>query len=118
MTEADLDRFPRMATYMKAEDLNDEGVIALAETILYELAGDLKAAARRAAHDPSKENLRHLEQLRNFYSSDYFAVLSLGVVNGEEAARYIIKKALRGRRSLGRREREHEAIRVCDPDWR
>ena len=114
MSELDMDRMPRMADYMKAEDLNDEGVIALAETILLELAADLKDAARRAAREPSEENLHHLETLRNFYSSDYFTVLSLGAVNGEEAARAIIKKALRGRKSLGRKGGQHEAIRICD----
>ena len=101
MSELDMDRLPRMATYMKPEDLNDEGCIALAEAVLRGLADDLKDAARRAAHDPSEENLRHLEMIRGIYSSDYIQVLSLGEVSGEEAARYIIKRALRGRRSLG-----------------
>ena len=114
MSELDMDQFPRMASYMKAADLDDEACIALAETILQGLATDLKDAARRAARDPSEENLHHLEMIRDMYKSEYFQIISLGVVNGEEAARAIIKKALRGRRSLGLKGGQHEAIRICD----
>ena len=104
MSELDMERLPRMRDYMKAEDLDTEACISLAETVMHELAEDLKDAARRAAHDPSEENLRHLKMIRDVYRSDYFKVMSLGCCNGDEAAQAIIKKALRGNTALLRRE--------------
>ena len=90
-------KIQRMKDTMKASDLNDEAVIELAATILSGLARDLEMAARRAAAYPSKDNLHHLEVIRNIYSSEWFHTLSLGTVNGPEAAQSIIKRTLRGR---------------------
>lgn len=101
MTFADLDNAPRMKDYLKAEDLDTEACVNLAATILGEQQDALTSAARKAAAHPTKENLRHLEEMRNFYESDWFKVLSCGLADGKEIAKRIIKRALRGIKVTG-----------------
>ena len=103
---------PRMKDYLKPEDLNTEACVDLAATVLSEQAEALTHAAREAAVRPNKENLSRLETLRNFYRSDWFKVLSLGLADGEQAMKQIIKDALRGRKLL------YEAVRIRDQDRR
>lgn len=93
---SDFDSMPRMKDYLKPEDLNTDACVNLAATVLGEQQEALAYAARKAAAHPTKENLRHLENLRNFYKSDWFKALSCGLADGEEIARRIIKRAVRG----------------------
>ena len=101
MTFEDLNRLPRMKDTLKASDLNTDGCLDLATAILKGAAEDLEQAARLAAARPTKENLQHLETRRNFYQTEMFAKLSLGLVNGKEVAQNIIRNALRGRKVRG-----------------
>ena len=86
----------RMIDYLKPEDLDTEGCINLAQTILSEASEALMHAVRRYNEWPSPENLAHLETCRAFYRSDLFTALSCGVIDGDTAAKKIIKDALRG----------------------
>lgn len=90
--------FKRMQDYMQASDLNDDGVVNLASAILREQALELERATRRAAAHPSRDNLAHRDAVLSFYSSEWFSVLTLGVIDGKEAATRIMKSALRGTR--------------------
>ena len=112
MSEVDIDRLPRMKDYLKPEDLDTNGCLELAEEILRGMASALTQAARRAAADPCKENLHHLEVCRNVYLTDYFAALSGGLVNGKAAAEQIVKNALNGVKIKSKRR----VIDVCGGD--
>ena len=96
MSLTDADNMPRMKDYLKPEDLNTDACVDLAAAVLGEQQDALTHAARKAAAHPTKENLQHLENLRNFYKSDWFKVLSCGLADGEEIAQRIIKRAVRG----------------------
>ena len=96
MTFDDLDNAPRMKDYLKAEDLDTDACVNLAATVLGEQQDALTSAARKAATHPTRENLRHLEELRRFYESDWYKVLSCGLADGKEIAKRIIKRAVRG----------------------
>lgn len=92
-----MDERPRMREYMEPEDMNLQGCLKLAATVLSEQGEALTEAARRAAACPSAENFKHLKTLREFYESDLFTAYSCGVIDGRTAANAIIKKALSGR---------------------
>ena len=102
MSEAMMDKMPRMKDYLKPEDLNTDGCVDLAAAVLREQAQDLTSAARRYNTYPSKENYEHLKQCRDFYKSDMFVALSCGMADGEQVMKKIIKDALRGRVPEGR----------------
>lgn len=75
---------PRMNTYLKAEDLNLDGCLSLAEVILQDASEAYIAAKRahmRAPHD--KAALIHYRHCCDFYRSPYFYALSCGVVDGQ-----------------------------------
>ena len=93
----------RMKDYLKPEDLDTEGCVALASAVLEEQAAELAHAAKQAARHPNKENLRHLQTLKDFYKSDLFLALSCGIVDGEHVVKTIIGHALEGTRINGRR---------------
>ena len=96
MSLTDADNMPRMKDYLKPEDLNTEACIDLAAAVLGEQQDALTHAARKAAANPTKENIQHRKRLRDFYKSDWFKVLSCGLADGEEIAQRIIKRAVRG----------------------
>ena len=101
MSLADLDHqasIRRMKDYLTPDDLDDGACLDLATELLSGMAEDLTRAARRYAEFPTEENMSHLRSCRNLYKSDLFAALSCGTVDGEIAAKAIIKDALRGRR--------------------
>ena len=91
-------RYRRLNEYLTAGDLNTDACVNLAAATLSEQAQELEWAAKRAASQPTRENLDHLKNLRDFYKSDWFKVLSCGLVDGPVVAEKIIKGALRGRR--------------------
>lgn len=90
----------RMIDYLKPEDLDTEGCITLAQTILSEAGAALMHAVRRYNEWPSPENRAHLETCRAFYRSNTFTALSCGVADGEAVIRQLTKEALRGRKGL------------------
>lgn len=93
MSIADIDRQPRMQSYMKAEDMNLDGCILLASTILADAAEDYiqcSRALKRYPDDIVEEN--HMRNARRFYHSDYFKVLSLGAVDGDAVMRELDKQ--------------------------
>ena len=90
----------RMIDYLKPEDLDTEGCITLAQTILSEAGAALMHAVRRYNDWPSKENHAHLETCRAFYRSDLFVALSCGVADGETVIRQLTKQALLGRKGM------------------
>jgi len=98
MIQMDDANLPRMKDYLKPEDLNTDACVELAATVLREQAAALTHAARKAAAHPTKENLQHLEQMREFYESDWFKILScdLAEADGKEIAQGIVKRAVRG----------------------
>lgn len=98
MSVADMDGCRRLREYLKPEDLNLDGCVALASAVLSEAAEELASAARQAADRPTPGNLAHLQACRDFYRSDLFTALSCGLLKGELVCRKIIKDALRGRR--------------------
>ncbi len=93
-----MDDMPRMKDTLQPEDLNTDACLLLAGTILSEAAQDLTTAAIQASEHPTRENLRHLKQCRDFYDGELFAALSCGVIDGKTAAQKIIREALRGRK--------------------
>lgn len=96
MSEADIDRMPRLKDYMKPQDLNTDACVNLAAAVLSEQANELAHAARRYANVPTKENGEHLRKLREWYETPMFDALSCGMANGKTVAKNIIKDALRG----------------------
>lgn len=96
MSERDIDSMPRMKDYLKAEDLDTDGCVELARVILKDAANALTEAARTAAGSQNPEHFRYLKMCQNFYRSDLFAALSLGLVDGETVMQQITKRALRG----------------------
>ena len=88
----------RMADYLKPEDLNTEGCIALAQTILSEAGEALIHAVQHYNEWPNQENLAHLKTCQAFYRSATYNALSCGVVDGETVIRKLTKRALLGRK--------------------
>jgi hypothetical protein len=87
----------RMRDYLTAADLSTEGCLKLAEEVLQE-ASEEYIRARRAvvAHPNDRDAREHFKLCRLFYSSDWFAALSGGVVDGETVMRRLNKEAVRG----------------------
>lgn len=96
MALEDLDRCRRMIDYLTADQLNTRSCVDLAGEVLEGISHDLCKAAKAYARHPNKETEANLRTCRNVFASDYFAALSCGVVDGEQAARTIIKDALLG----------------------
>lgn len=90
----------RMIDYLKPEDLDTDGCIALAQKILSEAGAALMHAVRRYNDCPSAENLAHLKTCQAFYRSDTFTALSCGIADGETVIRQLTKQALRDRKRL------------------
>lgn len=96
-TQKDGFNHPRMKTYMKAADMNTEGCLQLAETILEEAAQEYLHARRAVvAHPNSKDAQEHFKTCQAFYRSDWFAALSGGVIDAETVMRRLNKEAVRG----------------------
>ena len=100
MSLVDLDKAPRMTDTLTPEDLDTEGCIMLAQTILSEAGKALMHAVRRYNEWPSEENRAHLDTCKAFYRSDLFTALSCGVADGETVIRQLTKQALLGRKGL------------------
>ena len=66
----------RMRDYMKPEDLNLDGCIALASEICRGLAQDLTQAVQTCAKHPNKANFEHVRSIQNVYRSNYFKAIS------------------------------------------
>ena len=103
MTYEEAATAPSLKDVMKAEDLDTEACVHLAETILYDAAVELTDAARAYVDNPTQLNRDRLENAKRLYRSDWFKVLSCGVIDGETAIRQIISAALTGRRAKYRR---------------
>lgn len=79
---------PRMKDYMKPEDLNTDGCINLAAFVLHEAAeAYLEAARALKRHPDSKDAQAHFRRCRAFCSSDYYKILSCGIISGADALR-------------------------------
>lgn len=106
LSVTDIDRAGavRMRDYMTADQLNTEGVVALASAILTQAEADLTVCAQQTAAHPSAGNFEHLNSLKAFYMSDMFTILCAGIVDGESAMREIIRRALHGRKINAPRE--------------
>lgn len=98
MSLADLDGRPRMAEYLKPEDLNLNACVTLAAEVLRLAAEDLTHAAREVAEWDSPRAREHLAECKRFYRSDLFKALSCGLEDGEVVMKKIIREALRGRK--------------------
>ena len=96
-TQKDGFSHPRMKDYLKAADMNTEGCLQLAETILEEAAQEYLHARRAVVAHPNDEYAReHFKTCQAFYRSDWFAALSCGVMDGETVMRRLNKEAVRG----------------------
>ncbi|MBR7187801.1 MAG: hypothetical protein IKD53_04535 [Clostridia bacterium] len=94
MSLMDLDRCPRMKGRVRPEDLNTEACLKLAAEILSGAAEDYISTVRALRENPAnRESAEHLRQLRTFYRSDYFTVLSAGTADGEAVMQYLNKQA-------------------------
>ena len=91
----------RMIDYLKPEDLDTEGCINLAQTILGEAGEALMHAVRHYNEWPSEENHAHLRTCQAFYRSGTYTALSCGVADGETVIRKLTKQALLGRKEMG-----------------
>lgn len=73
---------PRLRTYCRAEDLSEDGCVALASEILRDAARAYIRTRRALERCPQDHDLRHdLANLRRWYYSDYYAVLSCGLLD-------------------------------------
>ena len=93
MTLEDAARAPRMKDTMKAEDLDTGACVLLAETILQEAARELTDTTIEFLRNPDALSRDRLEGAKRFYLSDWFGVLSCGVVDGEDAMNQIMTEA-------------------------
>lgn len=109
MSLADLDGARRMADYMKPEDLNTEGCLVLAETLLSDARDALVRAVKQYNDWPNKENHQHLRESQAFFRSDLFIALSCGVTDGETVIKQLTREALLGRKVKKRKEKEEFA---------
>ena len=78
---------PRMADYMEAKDLNTEGCLFLAETVLEEASRVyLNTAKEIAKHrgQVDEKLLEHLQMQRRFFRSEYYATLCMGAISGDD----------------------------------
>lgn len=99
MSIKDLDRPPRIADYMRPEQMNDDGVLTLAKQILTGAAEDYIYVRQNVVAHPNNENAReHYKTMCAFYRSKWFAALSLGIVDGEDVMRRLNREAIRGAR--------------------
>ena len=73
----------RMAEYLRPKDLNLDGCVKLASTILASAASDYIQCARQLKVEPNNQTVQaHYKACRKFYLSDYFKALSGGVTDG------------------------------------
>lgn len=91
----DENRLPRMRETLKAEELNNEGCIRLAQEILSGAAEDYMQARRELLKNPTdKMAAEHFRICQRFYKSDYFEALSMGQIDGETAMKELDRLAL------------------------
>ena len=88
---------PRMAEYLKPEDLNTDACVALASQILQDAAKDYIHARRALDHAPGHgPAVDHYRRCRRFYLSDWFTALSGGLADGEAVMRELDRMARGG----------------------
>lgn len=100
MSVVDIDRAasgPRLKDRMRPEDLSTEGVTNLVSALLRAASEELAEAVAYVYKNPSEDNLYHLRIARRFFRTEWFTVLSLGMVDGETVIRRIVAQALRRR---------------------
>lgn len=79
-----VDDMPRMSDRLKADDLSTEGCIALASEILTAASKEYIRARQAYNRKPGNASLRaHWLTCRDFYLSDYYTVLSCGLVDAQ-----------------------------------
>lgn len=75
---------PRMADYLKPDDLNLDGCISLATAVLAGAADEYVQTARQRKAEPWNQSVQsHYKACRKFYLSDYFKAMSGGVTDGK-----------------------------------
>lgn len=78
----DLDALPRMRDTVRPESLDTDACVNLASEILRGLAVDYACALRRVRYNPANPDAREeLARMRRIYMSDYFAALTMGMVD-------------------------------------
>lgn len=96
MSLIDLDNSPRMAGNLRAEDLNDNGCVALASRILTDAAENYILARRHLDQDPAnKDAIEHYRICREFYNRELFVALSCGAVSPKATVRELDRMARR-----------------------
>ena len=85
---------PRMADYLRPDDLDTDGCLLLVREIMAGAHTELTEAVRNHIRHPNSETRAHLESAKRFYRSRYFGALSLGTVDGETALKQIVRDAL------------------------
>lgn len=93
MSEKDMDVMPRMKDTLRPEDLNTDACANLAGEIMKGLANDYIMALRKYRHHPTKENQQALQRVRKIYLSDWFGVLSCGLVDGQAVMAELNRRA-------------------------
>lgn len=82
------DKGPRLADYMKPEDLDLSGCLSLVCTLLSDQANEYWNAAQLLLYEPGNAKAQaHMANLRRFYRSKWFSILSCGAMEGEDVMR-------------------------------
>lgn len=88
----------RMRDYLRAEDLNDDGCITLAAEILRDAArAYIRAYRAWALHTEDRTLLADLRYMRKWYRSEYFGILSCGLLEPDTVLRDLEKIAKKRR---------------------
>lgn len=88
-----LDTSPRMREYMRPEDLNDEGCILLAQTILSEARQKLLSAIIADRRERSKKSAAARRDAEYFFTTPFYEALALGAVDGRATIEHIEREA-------------------------
>lgn len=92
-----IDSMPRMKDYLRPADLNLDGCVKLAGTVLQDMANEYVHARRALMKEPNNEAAKaHMKNMVDLYHSDYFKALSCGLANGDAVMRELDKTAFAG----------------------
>ena len=82
MSLSEFDKHPRMREYMKPEDLDTDGCVALCAEVLKSAAEDYVRTRQALNARPNNKDIKgHMKVCENFYRSSYVRALSCGLVD-------------------------------------
>lgn len=82
MSLSEFDKRPRLCEYMKPEDLDTDGCVALCAEVLKSAAEDYVRTRTALNARPNNKDIKaHMRVCEQFYRSNYFRTLSCGLVD-------------------------------------